>query len=267
VDCQQRGQTLILLSAEVGDGMNPGSSPGAASENLFLNRAVADHAAIAGGLKSIVQLKKGQQLATNSHMFFPINVLISMNYYLENGFIAEFRQIGREGFLDFSSLIGGNRGQAIALAQTDGDAYRIETRVIQAIFDTSPRFRRVTLEYMQALMREAAQNVVCNRFHSITQQVCFALLMAADRLGSQTIHLTHEQLAVAVGCRREAISIVARKLQLAGLIDYAYGTIVIRDANAMKVRSCECYAAVKTAFSAFFDTERPDPITPDSPNF
>jgi CRP-like cAMP-binding protein len=247
--------------------MNPISSPGMACGNLFLDRAIADYSAIKGDLKTKVHLKKGQQLITNAHMYFPINVLISMNYYLENGLIAEFRQIGREGFLDFSSLIGGNRGQATALAQTDGDAYRIETRIIQAIFDTSPQFRRVTLEYMQALMREAAQNVVCTRFHSITQQVCCALLIAADRLGSQTIHLTHEQLAVAVGCRREAVSIVARKLQLAGLIDYAYGTIVIVDADAMKMRSCECYAAIKSAFSAFFETERPGSKETDGPNF
>lgn len=256
-----------MALADVGNDMNSSLSPGTNSGNLFLNRAIADQSLIGGDLKSTVQLKKGEELVIGSHMHFPINALISMNYYLDNGFIAEFRQIGREGFLDFSMLIGGNRGHATALVQSDGEAYRIDTRIIQTIFETSPQFRRVTLEYMQALMQEAAQSIVCKRFHSVTQQLCFALLIAADRLGSKTIHLTHEQLAIAVGCRREAVSIVAHKLQLAGLIDYAYGTIDILDEDAMKMQSCECYAAVKSIFSAFFDFERPASIEANGPNF
>lgn len=242
--------------------MNPISFPGTTSGNLFLNRAIAAEFAIESDRKSTVRLKKGQALVTNAHMYFPINVLISLNYYLESGYLAEFRQIGREGFLDFTSLIGRDAGQGVAIVQTDGDAYRIDTDVIQAIFDTSPQFRRITLEYMQALMHEAAQSIVCNRFHSITQQFCRSLLLAADRLGSPTVHLTHEQLAVAIGCRREAVSLVARKLQLAGLIDYAYGKIVILDIDAMKIQACECYAAVATAFSAFFNPQQPGSAEP-----
>jgi CRP-like cAMP-binding protein len=246
--------------------MNPILSPGASCGNLFLNHAIADQSLIDSHLKSTVELKKGQQLVAGPHMHFPINALISMNYYLDNGFIAEFRQIGREGFLDFSTLIGGHCGHATALVQSDGEGYRIDTRIIQTIFDTSPQFRRVTLDYMQALMREAAQSIVCKRFHSVSQQLCCALLIAVDRLGSKTIHLTHEQLATAVGCRREAVSVAAHKLQLAGLLDYSYGTIDILDEDAIKVRSCECYAAVKSAFSAFFDIERPASIETSDPN-
>lgn len=240
--------------------MNPISPPLPTTGNLFLNRALADQPSIGGELRSIVRLKKGQELITNAHMYFPINTLISLNYYLENGYVAEFCQIGREGFLDFTSLIGSNAGQATAIVQTDGEAYRIESRVIQAIFDTSPRFRRVTLEYMQALMNEATQNIICNRFHSITQQFCGSLLLSTDRLGSPVVNLTHQQIAVAIGCRREAVSLVARKLQLAGLIDYVYGKIVIQDFDGMKTQACECYEAARTAFSAFFHPEQPGAV-------
>jgi CRP-like cAMP-binding protein len=195
-------------------------------------------------------------------MYFPIDTLISLRCDLESGFTAEFGQIGREGFVGFSALMGSVATQNTAVVQTEGDAYRISSAAIQKVFDNSPHFRRVTLQYMQALMQEAAQGVICNRFHSITEQYCRSLLLASDRLGSQAVPLTHEQLAVIIGCRREAVSLAARKLQSAGLISYTYGQIVILDRPGLEARSCECYGAIRQGFSMFFHDDQS--VTADS---
>lgn len=223
--------------------------------NLFLDLAIgADDREIC--VRTRVHLKKGQKIvrdsSSSSDMYFPIDTLISLSFDLENGNTAEFRQIGREGFVGFSALMGTEIAQSVAVVQTDGEAYRVSGGIVQKIFENSSQFRQVTLQYMQGLMQEAAQSVICNRFHSISQQYSRSLLLAADRLGNLTVPLTHEQLAVAVGCRRESVSLAARKLQVAGVIEYSYGKVVIRDSLALKHRACECYDAIKLGFSAFF---------------
>lgn len=242
--------------------MKPTTSRRHTTGNLFLDLVIADDDEILKHLNTRVCRSKGQELvrsaSTVAHMYFPVDVLISLSCDLENGYTAEFRQIGREGFVGFSALMGSRAAQNTAVVQTDGSAYRIRTQTIQDIFDSSPRFRRITLQYMQALMQEAAQSVVCNRFHSVNQQYSRSLLVAADRLGSRTVCLTHEQLAVAIGCRREAVSLAAGKLQQAGLIHYAYGKIEIMDMTALKARSCECYESVKSAFSMLYPTDVPE---------
>ncbi len=234
--------------------------------NGFLDIVIADSDIGEERLGSIVNLVKNQELIKDSanvqYMYFPIDALISLRCDLESGYTAEFGQIGREGFVGFSALMGNVTTQNTAIVQTEGRAYRISSEAIQKIFDSSARFRRVTLQYMQALMQEAAQSVICNRFHSITQQFCRSLLLAADRLGTETVSLTHEQLAVAIGCRREAVSLAAKKLQSAGLIRYVYGQIVILDRPALEAQSCECYETIKLGFSMFFHAGHSD--TPDS---
>lgn len=238
--------------------MKPIPSP---TGNLFLDRVIADGAALDTHPEARVNLQKGQVLGhaadTESHMHFPVDVLVSLSWNLESGSTAEFRQIGREGFVGFPGLMGPGTAQTSAVVQTDGLAYRIRTQIIQQAFEDSPAFRRVTLQYMQALMQEAAQTVICNRFHTIIQQYSRSLLAASDRLGSRTVLLTHEQLAVAIGCRREAVSIAAAKLQQAGSIHYAYGKIDIVDRTALLAHSCECYDAVKSAFAVFHRTAPP----------
>nr|WP_283773417.1 helix-turn-helix domain-containing protein [Altererythrobacter sp. KTW20L] len=107
-------------------------------------------------------------------------------------------------------------------------------------------------------MRESAQRIICNKQHSITEQVCRTLLMASDRLGNQTLDLTHDQLAIAIGCRREAVSISAGKLQSDGVIRYGYGKITITDRAALEYRSCECYPVIREVFAKFLAAEESD---------
>ena len=261
-DLRGKGPEHNLYGNRRATGWRPPISRRATTGNGFLDIIIADSDIEEERLGSIVNLEKNQELIKDGahvqHMYFPIDALISLRCDLESGYTAEFGQIGREGFVGFSALMGNVTTQNTAIVQTEGRAYRISSEAIQTIFDTSPRFRRVTLQYMQALMQEAAQSVICNRFHSITQQFCRSLLLAADRLGSETVALTHEQLAVAIGCRREAVSLAARKLQSEGLIRYAYGHIVIVDRPALEARSCECYGTVRLGFAMFFHVDQSD---------
>lgn len=245
--------------------MKPFSYKDGVTGNGFLDIIVSNGQVLDDCTGTIVDLKKNQELIGNDvavqYMYFPVGALVSLRCCLQSGYAAEFGQIGREGFVGFSALMGAGAATNTAIVQSSGKAYRIGVEAIQRVFDSSPQFRGVTLQYMQALMQEAAQSVICNRSHSVTQQYCRSLLLAADRLDSETVCLTHEQLAIAVGCRREAVSLVAGKLQAAGIIRYVYGRIVILDRAALEARSCECYGAVKQGFSMFFDACRIAPPT------
>ena len=232
--------------------MNPSAGHGATSGNLFLDHAIPDHVQIQQFHDTKVDLRKGQKLAVGSYTYFPINALVSLSFILKNGYIAEIRQIGRDGVVGLPNFFEQNASLATATVLSAGSAYRIKADVMLDIFERSSQFRMTTLQYMQAVMQEASQNVICTRFHSIAQQYCRSLLAAADRIGSETVHLTHEQLAVAIGCRREAVSLAARQLQLAGIIHYNYGKIIILDRKAIEARACECYRSVHKAFSIFF---------------
>lgn len=184
-------------------------------------------------------------------LYFPIDMIVSFVCDLSSGYSAEFMQIGCDGVVGISAIMGGGATINTAIAQTSGTAYRVDAAIIQQVFDNSPNFRRTILKYMQALMQESAQRIVCYRHHSVLQQLCRTLLMAANRLRSEKVSLTHEQLALAIGCRREAISVAAGKIQAAGLIDYAYGRITIRDRAGLEACCCECYEVIRRAFSDF----------------
>lgn len=184
-------------------------------------------------------------------MYFPIDMIVSLTCDLSSGYSAEFRQIGCEGIVGIAALMGGHTTRNTAIAQTSGKAYRVPADIIQQTFDRSSDFRRAIMRYMQALMQEAAQRIVCSRHHAIQQQFCRTLLMASDRLKSEHVNLTHEQLAIAIGCRREAVSVAAGKIQTAGLIDYTYGRITILDRTGLEAGCCECYGVLRQAFSAF----------------
>lgn len=217
--------------------------------NFFLDCAVADRSVLKKQLETKVRFKKGDQLDVDSQMYFPIDMLISLSFDLKEGHTAEFRQIGREGFAGFSAFMGGPVVGRSAIVQTGGTAYRISAAVMQEIFEKSPQFRKAVLSYMQALMQEAVQGIICNRYHSIVQQYCRSLLLASDRIGSGVVHLTHEQIAATIGCRREAVSLVARKLQTDGAIDYKYGRIAIVNRTVVEARACECYRVIRSSFS------------------
>lgn len=187
--------------------------------------------------------------STIDYVYFPKDMIISLTCSLSSGFTAEFIQIGCDGIVGISALMGDRVTQNSAVAQTSGYAYRVATEIVQQAFDSSPSFRHATLRYMQALMQESAQKVVCSRQHAVIQQLTRTLLMTCDRLRSDRLSLTHEQLALAIGCRREAVSVAAAKIQEAGLIHYAYGQISIVDRAGLEALCCECYEGIRQAFS------------------
>jgi CRP-like cAMP-binding protein len=220
-----------------------------ATGNFFLDCAIVDLSSLEDQLESKIHLKKGDRLDIDSQMYFPVDMLISLSFDLREGYTAEFRQIGREGFAGFSAFMGNPATGSSAVVQTSGSAYRVSASAMQDIFEMSPQFRKATLWYMQALMQEAAQSIICNRYHSIIQQYSRSLLLAFDRTGSESVHLTHEQIATTIGCRREAVSLVARKLQNIDAIDYKYGRIAIVNRSILEANACECYRVTRSAFS------------------
>ncbi|WP_164843881.1 Crp/Fnr family transcriptional regulator [Croceicoccus ponticola] len=205
--------------------------------------------------QKIVHLKSGEVLYSGisviEYLYFPIDMIVSLTCDLSIGYSAEFTQIGCDGVVGISALMDGHATRNTAIAQTSGRAYRVSAEVIRQSFDRSANFRRVIMRYMQALMQESAQRIACIRHHSILEQLCRTLLMASDRMQSEHVNLTQEQLAVAIGCRREAVSVAANKIQAAGLIDYGYGKITILNRPGLEARACECYAVLSQAFSEF----------------
>lgn len=225
------------------------------SGNAILDVVREDYPFLNDLTKFKVKLKKNQQLIAadrkTEYLYFPIDALVSLRCDILSGYTAEFSQIGRDGIVGFTALISDDPAPSDAVTLTSGNAYRIDTFLIRKVFDGSATFRRAILSYMKGHMQESAQRIVCNRYHSIVQQICRTLLMASDRLGSATISLTHEQLAFSIGCRREAVSIAAGKLQTSGIIRYAYGRITILDRAALENCSCECYTVIRQGFAEF----------------
>ena len=188
-------------------------------------------------------------------LYFPIDCLFSLRCSLRSGYTAEFSQIGRDGVVGINWLFGDEPGGSEAIALTAGYANKINCSIVKSAFEVSPHFRRTLLSYMEGHMRESAQRLTCSKHHSITEQLSRTLLMASDRLGSQEVGLTHEQLAVAIGCRREAVSISAGKLQSRGVIRYGYGKIAILDRAALEYASCECYRIIRDGFAKFLSAD------------
>lgn len=239
--------------------------------NAILDMVRADYPFV-GDLDELrVKIRKIEQFIGSDHddefVLFPIDVLVSLRCDLLSGYTSEFSQIGRDGIVGSATLMGDNPVATTAVALTSGHAYRVEASIVRKAFDGSAIFGRAILSYMKAHMQESAQRIVCKRYHSITEQVCRTLLMASDRLGTTAIRLTHEQLAFAIGCRREAVSIATGKLQNAGVIHYAYGRITILERAALENRSCECYSVIRRGFSDFLKEPLGGAIGPANSGF
>lgn len=223
--------------------------------NLIFNVICADLPMPLDFSKLVVRLKRYEEvntgLSTGDHIYFPIDLLMSLRCLLSNGVTAEFGQVGSEGLVGWSAIMDANPAVSSAVALTPGLAYRLEASLVRKAFDRSPRFRRTLLTFMMGHMQESAQLIVCSKHHSIAQQVSRSLLMASDRLGSPTINLTHEQLALGLGCRREAVSLAAAQLKASRVIQYNYGKVAIIDRALLEHSSCECYTAIRRGFAPF----------------
>jgi len=182
------------------------------------------------------------------HVYFPTTAIVSMHYVLENGASTEIAGVGNEGVLGISLFMGGNTTSSLATVQTAGCGYRLKGRLMMEEFNHAGPMMRLMLRYTQALITQISQTAVCNRYHSIEQQLCRWLLLNIDRLPSHELTMTQELIAGMLGVRREGITEAAGNLQRAGLISYRRGHITALDRSGLESRACECYNVVKKEF-------------------
>ena len=184
---------------------------------------------------------------TLSHVYFPTTAIVSLLYVMENGSSAEIAVVGNEGVVGISLFMGGESTPSRAVVQSAGEGYRLKSAAIKDEFKRAPVLH-LLLRYTQALITQMAQTAVCNRHHSLDQQLCRWLLLSLDRLDSSELVMTQELIANMLGVRREGVTEAALKLQKQGLIRYARGRISVLDRPGIEKSSCECYAVVKKEY-------------------
>jgi CRP-like cAMP-binding protein len=182
------------------------------------------------------------------YVYFPTTAIVSLHYLMESGASAEIAGVGNEGVLGISLFMGGKTTPSLASVQTSGCGYRLKGWLMMEEFNRAGPMMRLMLRYTQALMTQISQTAVCNRHHSIEQQLCRWLLLTLDRLPSNELTMTQELIAGMLGVRREGITEAAGNLQHAGLISYRRGHITVLDRSGLESRACECYNVVKKEF-------------------
>jgi CRP-like cAMP-binding protein len=178
-------------------------------------------------------------------VFFPTNSIVSLLYVMENGASAEISVVGNEGIVGIAVFMGGESTTSRALVQSAGHAYRLAGQRLKDEFNRHADLQVLMLRYTQSLITQMAQTAVCNRHHTIDQQLCRWLLLSLDRLRSNELKMTQELIANMLGVRREGVTDAAGKLQRLGLIEYHRGRIKVLDREKIEALSCECYAVVK----------------------
>jgi len=203
-----------------------------------------------------VDLPLGQVLyepgAVLSHIYFPTTAIVSLLYVMEDGASAEIAVVGNEGLVGISLFMGGGSTPSRAVVQSAGAGFRMIASQLKEELEQSGPVMRLLLRYTQALITQMAQTAVCNRHHSLDQQLCRWLLLSLDRLEGDELIMTQELIANMLGVRREGVTEGALKLQKAGLIRYARGRITVLDRSALEERSCECYEVVKKEYDRLF---------------
>jgi CRP-like cAMP-binding protein len=192
------------------------------------------------------------------HVYFPTTSIVSLLCVMEDGASAEIAVVGNEGIVGVSLFMGGETTPSRAVVQSAGHAYRLKGPLLKDEFYRAGPMQRLLLRYTQALLTQMAQTAVCNRHHSLDQQLCRWLLLSLDRLPSNELIMTHELIANMLGVRREGVTAAAGHLQTAGLIEYHRGRITVLDRPGLEARSCGCYAVVKKEF----DRLLPEAIAP-----
>jgi CRP-like cAMP-binding protein len=182
---------------------------------------------------------------TMRHVYFPTDSIISLLYVMESGASAEISVVGHEGVVGVSLFMGGESTPSRAIVQSAGSAYRLSGQRIKDEFNRHGELMLLLLRYTQSLITQMAQTAVCNRHHSIDQQLCRWLLLSLDRLPDNKLTMTQELIANMLGVRREGVTEAAGKLQRLGVIDYCRGHITVLDRSKLEALSCECYAVVK----------------------
>ena len=191
------------------------------------------------------------------YVYFPTTAIVSLLYVMNDGASAEIAIVGNDGILGISLFMGGESTPSRAVVQSAGLGYRMNAALLKEEFSRFGVVMHLLLRYTQALITQMAQTAVCNRHHTIDQQLCRWLLLSLDRLSSNDLTMTQELIANMLGVRREGVTDAAGKLQAAGLIRYRRGTITVLDRAGLEARSCECYQVVKTEFERLLPHNTP----------
>jgi CRP-like cAMP-binding protein len=223
----------------------------ARQNHLLAALSAADFERVKPGLR-LVPLDLGQVLYESGSrqraVYFPTTSIVSLLYMMEDGASAEIAVVGNEGIIGVSLFMGGETTTNRAVVQSAGHAYRLPGKVLKEEFTRAGAMQHLLLRYTQALLTQMAQTAVCNRHHSLDQQLCRWLLLSLDRLDGNELVMTKELIANMLGVRREGVTEAAGNLQRAGLIKYNRGHIIVHDRAGLETRTCECYAVVKEEF-------------------
>jgi CRP-like cAMP-binding protein len=221
-------------------------------QNTLLSALPSDIRARWSPLLESVELPLAQVIyepgATQSHVFFPTTAIVSLLYVMQNGASAEIAVVGHEGIVGVYLFMGGKSTPSRGVVQSAGRGFRLNADFLEQEFNQSGPVLRLLLRYTQALITQMSQTAVCNRHHSLDQQLCRWLLLSLDRLQGDELVMTQELIANMLGVRREGVNEAALRLQEAGLIGYTRGHITVLDRPRLEMRSCECYAAVKREY-------------------
>jgi CRP-like cAMP-binding protein len=182
------------------------------------------------------------------YVYFPVTAVVSLLCTLENGASAEIAMVGNEGILGVAMFMSGKTTMSRAVVQSAGTGYRLKTQFLNEEFSLNGSMMQLLLRYTQALITQMAQTAVCNRHHSLEQQLSRWLLLSLDRHESNELLMTQELIANMLGVRRESVTDVAGKLQRSGIIHYQRGHITVLDRAKLELHSCECYQVVKNEF-------------------
>jgi CRP-like cAMP-binding protein len=181
-------------------------------------------------------------------LYFPTTSIVSLLYVMESGASAEIAVTGNEGLVGISLFMGGESTPSRAVVQSGGNGYRLKAEALKREFASGGRLQRLALRYTQALFTQMSQTAVCNRYHSVDQQLCRWLLLSLDRLENNQLVMTQELIANMLGVRREGVTEAAGRLQNDGVIHYSRGHISVLNRPKLEARVCECYAVVKTEY-------------------
>ena len=236
------------------------------SDDLKENYLLAALPKIAGRrwLKQLerIEMPLGQVLyepgSSQSHAYLPTTSIVSMLYVMEDGDSAEIAVVGNEGIVGMPLFMGGDSTSSRAVVQIGGAGFRLKAQTMRDEVNRAGPVLHLLLRYTQALITQMAQTAVCNRHHTVDQQLCRWLLLSLDRLQGNELVMTQELIANMLGVRREGVTEGALKLQHAGLIRYLRGHITVIDRKGLEQRSCECYAVVKKEYDRLLP-EKPSP--------
>jgi CRP-like cAMP-binding protein len=217
--------------------------------NLLLAAlAAADYDRLSPHLE-VVEMPLGKVLYESgskmNFVYFPTTAIVSLLYVMEDGASAEIAIVGNDGIVGISLFMGGETTPSRAVVQSAGESYRLKVSLLKKEFNRSGPTMHLLLRYTQALITQMTQTAVCNRHHSVDQQLCRWLLMSLDRLSTNELNMTQELIANMLGVRREGVTEAAGKLQSAGLIHYSRGRIEVIDRPGVEAKACECYDVVK----------------------